>query len=54
MKVFSVGCAIGEDNRIAKRVFVEECEGSHSVVRQRKRWNDTVKDCLKKKKRFRC
>ena len=34
-----------------KRVFVEECGGSHSVGRPRKRWIDTVKDCLK---RFGC
>ena len=26
-----------------------ECAGSHSVGRLRKRWIDTVKDCLKKR-----
>ena len=39
---------IGND-RIAKRVYIGECTGSHSVGRRRKRWIDTVKDCLKKK-----
>ena len=33
-----------EDDKIAKRVYVGECAGSRS----RKRWIDTVKDCLKK------
>ena len=41
-----------EKDRIAKRVYVGECAGSHSVGRPRKRWIDTVKDC--KKKRFGC
>ena len=27
-----------ENNRIAKRVYVEECAGSRSVGRLRKRW----------------
>ena len=31
---------------IAKRVYVGECAGSHSVVRLLKRWTDTMKDCL--------
>ena len=35
---------------IAKRVHVGECAGSRLVVSPRKRWIDTVKDCLKKKK----
>ena len=38
-----------ENDRIAKRVYVEECTGSCSVGRQRKRQIDTVKDCLKKR-----
>ena len=40
----------GEDerDRIAKRVYVGECVISHSVVRPRKRWIDTVKECLEK------
>ena len=38
-----------ENDRIAKRVYVRECAGSHSVVRLRKRGIDTVKDCLKKR-----
>ena len=39
-----------EDDSIAKRVNVGECAGSRSVGRPRKRWIDTVKDCLRKKK----
>ena len=39
---------MGRD-RIVKRVYVGECAGSHSVDRPRKRWNDTVKECLKKR-----
>ena len=38
-----------ENDRIAKRVYVGECAGSRSVGRSRKRWIDTVKDCLKKR-----
>ena len=38
-----------ESYRIAKRVYVGECGGSHSVGRPRKRWIDTVKDCLRKR-----
>ena len=38
-----------ENGRIAKRVYVEECAGSRSVGRPRKRWTDTVKDFLKKR-----
>ena len=38
-----------EDDRIAKRVYVGECAGSCSVGRSRKRWIDTMKDCLKKR-----
>ena len=37
------------NDRIAKRVHLGECVGSHSVGRSRKRWIDTVKDYLKKR-----
>ena len=37
------------NDRIAKRVYVGECAGSHSVSRPWKRWIDTVKYCLKKR-----
>ena len=33
----------------AKRVYLGECSGSRSVGRPRKRWINTVKDCLKKR-----
>ena len=36
-----------EEERIAKKVYVGECAGSRLVGRPRKRWNDSVKDCLK-------
>ena len=39
-----------ENNRITKRVYVGEFAGSPSVGRLWKRWIDTVKDCLKKKR----
>ena len=35
--------------RIAKRFYVGECAGSHSVGRLRKRWIDALKDCLSKR-----
>ena len=38
-----------ENNRIDKRVYVGECAGSCSVGRTRKKWNGTMKDCLKQK-----
>ena len=38
-----------EKDRVAKRVYVGECTGSRSVSRLRKRWIDTVEDCLKEK-----
>ena len=41
-----------EKDKIAKRVYIGECAGSHSVGRPRNRWIDTVKDCLRK--RFGC
>ena len=31
------------------RDYVGECAGSHSVGKPRKRWTDTVKECLKKR-----
>ena len=37
------------NDRIAKRVYVGECAGSHSMGRPRKRWIDTVKDYLRKR-----
>ena len=36
------------ENRIAKRAYIGECAGSHSVGRMWKKWIDSVKDCLKK------
>ena len=38
-----------EKNRIAKRVYVGEGACSRSVGRPRKRWIDTVKECLRKR-----
>ena len=38
-----------ENDRIAKRVYVGESAGSHSVGRPLKKWNDTVKDFLRKR-----
>ena len=38
-----------ERDRIAKRVNIGECAGSHSVGRPQKIWTDTVKECLKKR-----
>ena len=38
-----------ENDGIAKRIYVGECAGSRSVGRPRKRWIDTVKECLKKR-----
>ena len=40
-----------ENDMIAKRVYVGECAGSHSVGRLGKRWANTVKDCLKKREK---
>ena len=37
-----------EIDRIAKRVYVRECAGSHSGSKSWKRWIDMVKECLKK------
>ena len=37
-----------ERDRIAKSAYVGECAGSRSLGRPRKRWTDTVKECLKK------
>ena len=47
MKVFWFGH--GEKDRNAKRFYVRECAGRRSVGRLRKRWIDTVKDCLRKR-----
>ena len=38
-----------ERGMIAKRVYVGEFSGSRSAGRPRKRWFDTVKECLKKR-----
>ena len=38
-----------EKEKIARRVYVGECADSHSLGRPRKRWIDTVKDCLRKR-----
>ena len=38
-----------ENDGIAKRVYVGECAGSHSVGRPRKRWINTVKDRLRRR-----
>ena len=38
-----------ENDKIVKRVYVGECAGSRSVVRQRKRWIDIIKECLRKR-----
>ena len=38
-----------ENDRIAKKVYGGERIGSGSVGRPRKKWTDTVKDCLKKR-----
>ena len=38
-----------ERDRIARRVYGGECAGSRLVVRPKKRWIDTVKDCLRKR-----
>ena len=37
-----------ENDRIAKRVYVGECDGSRSVGSPRERRNDTVNDCVMK------
>ena len=39
----------GENDRITKCAYVGQCAGSRSVGRPRKRWIDTVKDCLEKR-----
>ena len=38
-----------ENVRTAKRVYVGEWDDSRLLGRPRKRWIDTVKDCLKKR-----
>ena len=38
-----------EGDKIAKRVYVGECAGSHSVGRPWKRWMNTMKEYLKKR-----
>ena len=43
-----------ENNKIARRVYVGKCAGSPPVDRLEKSWINTVKEYLKKKKRFGC
>ena len=38
-----------ESDRMAKRVCVGECASSRSVGRPRKKWIDTVKECLRRR-----
>ena len=38
-----------KNDSIAKRFYVRKCVGSRSVGWPRKRWIDTVKNCLKKR-----
>ena len=49
VKTCSGGSERMESNRIATRIYVGECAGSRSVGRPRKRWIDTVKECLRKR-----
>ena len=49
MKVVSGHMERMMNDMIAKRVYVGECTGSCSVGRPRKRWIDSVKDCLRKR-----
>ena len=35
-----------EKDRIAKMVYVGECVGNRKVGRPRKRWIDSISDCL--------
>ena len=35
-----------ENDRIVRRVYVGECAGSRSISSPRKKWIDTMKDCL--------
>ena len=37
-----------ERDKINKRVYVGECNGSRSVGTPRKKWTDTVNECLRK------
>ena len=46
MRVFSDGLAVW---RGLRRFYVGECAGSHSVGMLRKRYIDTMKDCLRKR-----
>ena len=39
-----------ENDRIAKRVYVGECVDNRLVGRSRKRWNDSLNNCLNKQK----
>ena len=39
-----------EKDTIAERVYTGDCAGSRSVGRPQKRWIDSVKDCLRKRR----
>ena len=38
-----------ENDRIANAVYAGECAGICSMGRSRKKWTDTVKECLRKR-----
>ena len=42
-------CGENVNDKIARRVYVGECAGIHSMGSPRRRWIDTVKDCLKER-----
>ena len=50
-KLFSDGSSMWREwsTKIAKMVNIGECVGSRSLGRRKKRWIDTVKDCIKKR-----
>ena len=37
-----------KNDRTPKRIYVGKCAGNRSMGRPRKRWIDTVKECLNK------
>ena len=38
-----------ERDTIAKRIYVEESAGNHSMGKLQKRWIDTMRECLRKR-----
>ena len=42
-------CERMDNDRIAKRVYAEECNGSRSVGRPRKRWINILNYCLRRR-----